>query len=232
MLANAANVTANAMDGYPEQTFPWPHLVPDYQNYSQFPNVNCWWSQFYYQQTTFDARGSFNSRQADYAWDESSISSFDQGNGLPTNTPTSSNHYIPPPFAPPPAWVIDSAGAPFPNCQFSQNGNGLPLPQQFPIRPVPQQASSEPVYQCHDCLRFCSSAGGLKRHARYCRASETNLQNLFSSLTQQPSNLSNANEVPLKQCEYAPRPSFSSLSCKISFYTKLCNSNLLLPFFR
>ena len=222
MLGNAPNVAANA---YPEQTLPWPHLVPEYQNYPHFANVNCWWSQFYFQlqHTTLDARGSFNFRQTNNGCDESSISSQNQENEFSRNIPTTSNHYNPAPFALPLTRATDSAGITFPN-QLNQNSNGPLQTHQLPVRHFSQQANSELVFQCHDCFRFCSSAGGLKRHAKFCRASKPNLQNIFSSLKQPTSSLSDAphqsvltdiNGGAPKQTENALCPSLSTLLGKI-----------------
>ena len=55
-------------------------------------------------------------------------------------------------------------------------------------KPLPQGGGSPPIdplesmFQCHLCFRPCASAGGLKRHAKFCRASSTNLENIFASL--------------------------------------------------
>ena len=43
-------------------------------------------------------------------------------------------------------------------------------------------AMESAAFRCDLCFRYCVSAGGLKRHAKFCRASPTNLENIYGSL--------------------------------------------------
>ena len=47
------------------------------------------------------------------------------------------------------------------------------------------------TFQCDLCLRYCVSAGGLKRHSKFCRASEANLETIFASLKRSNSDADN-----------------------------------------
>ena len=61
--------------------------------------------------------------------------------------------------------------------------------------PKPVTDSLESTYQCDLCYHFCVSAGGLKRHAKFCRASSSNLETIFASL-RRPNPPSVASSVP------------------------------------
>lgn len=196
----AANVAANVMGGYPESTFPWSHHAPEtayhnYHSYQHFPN---WWNQYYYQQATYDVHYDPRqaSVQADNVFDGTSASSFGSENAAPVHPLTTP--YVQASFAQPTTFTTDPASFLHPSCQqasYTANANPPALEQQLPIRPVPQQAVAEPVHQCKACLRCCSSAGGLKRHAKFCRASQSNVEGIYASFKEYCPRVPEANQV-------------------------------------
>lgn len=200
--AGPVNVASNVVGGYTESTFHWHHL-PDtaFPNYSHFSNVN-WWNQFYYQQATYDVYTNHIPRPAaaapDSSFDESNVSSYELEIGSPVSTSNPpSAPCVQPPLITPQEFPNESIPFPFASYQqFTQPANAYSLPhQQLPIRPVPQQAGGgESIHRCNACLRFCASAGGLKRHAKFCRASQTNLTNIFASLKRKESKGAKASE--------------------------------------
>lgn len=168
----------------------WPQFVePTYPQYSHFSNVN-FWPQLYIPQVA-----SYESHHHDYMRHPFSV---DQGvdninesgyeldaGRLPVDTVPSASTLIAQPSLYPneisnyPVQQQSQQSQSFPST--SNNVDNVP---QLPIRPIPQQAvkNADPAHQCKDCSRSCVSAGGLKRHAKFCRASPANLQTIFASL--------------------------------------------------
>lgn len=168
----------------------WPQFVePTYPQYSHFSNVN-FWPQLYIPQVA-----SYESHHHDYMRHPFSV---DQGvdninesgyeldaGRLPVDTVPSASTLI----AQPSLYPNEISNYPVQQqTQQSQSSpsasNNVDNVPQLPIRPIPQQAvkNADPAHQCKDCSRSCVSAGGLKRHAKFCRASPANLQTIFASL--------------------------------------------------
>lgn len=182
------NATGNnySTDYNVEAPSTWAHYPESaFSHYSHYSNVN-FWPQLYFQQATYES----HARESRYPLPQDSTF-IDDNNGQVyelNGERTSSDS----------PEVASSPLPPLPSITFPTNVTSLPvqtnnppyLPQyesqpqpQLPIRPIPQQATTDLTsFQCPACLRFCISAGGLKRHAKFCRASQTNLDNIFASL--------------------------------------------------
>lgn len=191
--ANAAIGNRNAFlnvappDFVPETPPAWPHFPETtYSHYSSNfgTNIN-FWPQLYLQQQV-----NYESHVHDYRYSQPPETAVEDSNGsvyeldierssvdspsISTSTPQPSTY--PNDFLPFP--VQQNYLHSFPAMSMPHD-----IQPQFPIRPIPQQAVKvDTSHQCPACFRYCASAGGLKRHAKFCRVSVDNLENIFTSL--------------------------------------------------
>lgn len=162
----------------------WPHFSePNYSHYSHYTNNANFWPQLYFPQNTYDCHAH------DYRYPaplkpavEDSNESYDldveqisvDSPSISVSTPQSSTY---------PNELYSYPIQHNHQQSFPHISNDVQPQHPLPIRPIPQQAAKgDPTHQCPACYRFCVSAGGLKRHAKFCRASPTNLENIFASL--------------------------------------------------
>lgn len=192
VVGNRNNLFGNSVASdfvEPSQPQSWTHFSePTY--YPHFANVN-FWPHMYFQQTS-----SYESPTAsvhDYRQSLPLDSAIDDSNGsayeldierIPVDSPAISiSTPTPPPLGAQPMYPSDIFYHPTvqPSQQQITGVSNNVSQQQLPIRPIPQK-SQQLTHQCSACYRYCVSAGGLKRHAKFCRASQSNLENIFASL--------------------------------------------------
>ncbi|KAI9554526.1 hypothetical protein GHT06_019799 [Daphnia sinensis] len=158
----------------------WPHFPEiNYSHYSHFPNVNLW-SQLYFQQNNNHSEPNVHDYRNlpppyDTTLNDSNRSTYELDIERSSVTSPTVNQHTTVPH--PSAYPNDLYAVP-----QSHNHSFVPVPNesqqhQLPIRPIPQQASRvnpilnathNPTHMCPACDRCCISAGGLKRHLRFC----------------------------------------------------------------
>ena len=178
---NALGNSVNFVETPPLPPPAWPHQSTYYPH---FTNVN-FWPHLYFQQPNFQSH-------ATHQYSLPSVSAIDNSNGSSAyeidieGLSADDSHATPstPVSVPQPTHqsdpIVSPSVQPSPQ-QISGVPNVILQPPQFPIRPIPQ---FQVAHQCPACFRYCISAGGLKRHSKFCRASQSNLDDIFASLEQ------------------------------------------------